>query len=174
MAISAGKRAFLESKLGKDRVAALDGDVTALAKALQEAGVEFKDLITADAPDAPEAGQGLSLSAKDIADAVSVALAPTTAAVTAMAETVLATKASADATAGALPGIMDRLKALERSDDAKIAAAFTPRVSVPAAAGGYRATGDKATEIGAGDDLADKKPEIPASQAAWLEKALAF
>ncbi len=150
MPISPARRAYIEDKLGKDRVAALENDVSALAKALQDAGVDYKDLLTAGASDAGAEGTATAtadpgLSAKAVEDAVTKAITPLTASLQELAGTVAAVKANSDQ----IPGMLERLAALEKSDDEKIAAAFTAKAG--GAGAGYRATQSAETALKEGD-----------------------
>lgn len=127
------KREFLEAQLGKERVAALEGDTAGLRKALEAAGVDYKDLVE-DAPPAPAAPQP-QMTAKEIGEAAAAAIVES-AAFKGLQTDLSAVKANADQ----VPAIMERLEKLEKSDDEKIASTF--RAAVAQGAKGYRATED--------------------------------
>lgn len=150
MAFTPAKRAFLETTLGAEKVRALEGDIGALAKALQDAGVEYKDLEAATGDVVPAvAAVPVGLSVKDIGDAVTKALQPLSATVAELAGSVAAVKANADQ----IPGVLTRLAALEKSDDDKIADAFKARTSGNGA-GGYRASQSGDTALKDGEEAA--------------------
>lgn len=136
------KRAWLEQVLGKDVVKGIEAGTADLAKALNEAGYEWKEV---EKPPEKVAQQP---------DPVEARLKEISAAFKAMAEQSLA--------------ILDRLTKLERSDDEKIAEVFTARTK---AAKGYKASEAKDNIVDNDKDGEVAKGE-PDSGLEWIRGAL--
>lgn len=146
MGFRADKRAHLVEVWGEERVSALEKDTATLSAAVQKSGLDFKDIWEEPAGAAATGGTGTVInnvmpSAKEIGEAASAALmeAP---AFKALGDGLAAVNARLDA--------QDvKLKALERSDDDKIADAFKARTSgAGSGAGGYRASQAGDTVLG--------------------------
>lgn len=158
--MNAAKRAWLEGKLGKAQVDEIEAGRADLSKALRDRGVDYKEM-PADDP-AP------SMSAKEIGEAAVKALTESPA-FKELQGTLTGIKANSDQ----VPGLVERLgtveasiKALQKSDDEKIAAAITPRVMVGA---GYRATQAHDTAVGEGDVDARLKERVPLVDPGFLK-----
>lgn len=144
------KRQFLVDKLGEDRVKALEAQPSELSKALKDAGIEYKEAEEKEAAPAP------ALSAKEIGEAAVKALTGSAE----FAAMVTGQKAITDT----LTALEARVKALERTDDEKIAAAIAPKST---AAKVTRATESKDNVIDKNDPLAKAGPET-----GWIKDAL--
>lgn len=162
MAFSAAKREWLESKLGKERVASLEGDAAGMAKALDAAGVDYKDM-PADAT----AGSGASPASPVMTDqdrsdlaatvvkafAESPAIIELAAAVKATGDTVAALKAAHDQLA-------ERMKALEKSDDEKLTDLIKARVTAGVVPGARASQSEETVLSDADKALATARPMI--------------
>lgn len=164
MALDERKRAFIVGKLGAQRVTDLEGDLLALGKALEAAGVEYKDLLAAGAgvdttADVAEKSDAATLSLKDVADTLEKALAPTVTAIT---------------TLGASVAAMDaRLKTLEKGTESQLVELLTAKSSEArrAGAGGYQASKEGGVAE-KDDDLKGSGPATSKEQNDWLRTAL--
>lgn len=148
MAFSAGKRAFLVDKLGEEKVGQLERDTTGLAKALETAGIDYKEI-----PDEPAPAAGVSV--KDLTDA----LAPQFKEIT---EGLAGIKAQADKIPTIEAAVKDqgeRIARLEKSEDQKVADLLTARSD--RSASGYRASQSDGTKVADGD-MQDARPMIDA------------
>ncbi len=125
---STQKRAFLVGHLGESTVAGLEGNTEAMKAALEAKGVEWKALedVPEAAPPAADAGTGTPAVVADV-DQVAEATVKAMLESTTFKDLVIG---QADQVK-AIKGLADRLDALEKTDDAKIAAAVRGRVPVP-------------------------------------------
>ena len=140
MSFSEAKKAFLTKHLGEEAVTDIESRVAGLSKQLEEAGVEFKDLVddatvpeekaevgeTVTVPDgntSAPAGDNMSAQLQDIATKLD-ALADVPARLEAI-EQVTKTQA------GELVGMKERLTAAERTDAQKIDDQVAPRRPAP-------------------------------------------
>jgi len=160
MGFTAEKRAFLVDALGEDKVTQIEAGATALRKELEDAGATFKDLL--DDGEAPAPSQ-----------AVTVDLAP----LTGLLEELKGGIAKMQETVTGLEGQVvehgNAIKALQKTDDEKIAAAIAPKGALrpdqsPANSDGNTVSEEEAKKEGAGDP-----PPSPVSAfVSQAEKAL--
>ena len=161
--MNAAKQQWLEGKLGKERVAQLVADRADLSKALADAGIDSKGMPDDDAAPA--------VSAKEIAEAAAKAITEMPA-WKRMEEMVTAAKANSDpvpAMAQQVGALEARIKALEASDDEKIANMFAAK-STPGQQPGYRATTAEKTVLG--ENEADKALGGMHPDNSWLRQAV--
>jgi hypothetical protein len=142
MGFTTEKRAFLVDALGEDKVAQIEVGATALRKELEDAGAAFKDLL-----DEGEVGTG--------AQAATVDLAP----LTGLLEELKGGIAKMQETLTGLEGqVTDQdkaIKALQKTDDEKVAAGIAPKGALrpdqsPANKDGNIVSEEEARKEGAG------------------------
>lgn len=179
------KRAFLETRFGADRVKELEDAEGAQAKALTAAGVTFKatDEMPAEdapppAPPAPEAKQeppaaeGEAMDTTKLLGEIGAALATLQAQVAALMEAMQpaqvemeSARKARETLAANITAITERLTALEKSDDEKIAKALNPRIA-PAATS---ATAQGVTGTKAAEEVLALAQQLSNNQFDWLK-----
>lgn len=161
---SESKKVWLAKVLGADKVNALEGDIQGIAKALEDAGVEYKDMPTESTDNDSKDQQATpdaqpTLTAKDITDAVIKAVEDSPR-LKALDDGVAAIKANSDQ----VPFILERLQALEKSDDDKLVDLIKARAT-PGQAQGYRASVSDKTLVQDEDTLSKAGPS-------WITKSM--
>lgn len=162
MAFTPAKRMWLTEKLGAGAVADLETKSGDVAAALAAAGVERKD-IPEGVLDAP----AQSASAKEIGEAAAAAILASPA-FKDIGDGVAGLKAQGEQQNGRLTALEAAVKELQKSDDAKVADAFTAARDKALGSGGYRPTQDAATVLKEGDPLAVQRPMIDGGFAASM------
>jgi len=153
MGFSDTKKAWLEKILGPEKVSALGNDIKGMADALNAAGVEYKDMPQDDDKDSDKTAE-TALTAKDIGDAVTKAIEESQRLKT-MDDSIAAIKAKADM----VPSLIERLDALEKSDDDKLVDLIKARTT-QGQIKGYRASQSHDTVLGDTDALKAARPMI--------------
>ncbi len=163
MGFNAAKREFLIGKLGEDRVGLLENDTKGMREALEKAGVEWKELEAVEDKDGAAAPVLSEEASKAIADAAGKAAAEAlveTDAFKGMATAIDEVKAAQAQSLEDQKGIRDRLVELEKTDDAKIAAAVSGKSGRP---NGHVASQDPGSVVDKDDpdyEAAVKEPTI--------------
>jgi hypothetical protein len=163
MAFNAAKREFLVDKLGEERVVLLENDTKGMREALDKAGVEWKELEAVEDKDGAPAPVLSEEASKAIADAAGKAAAEAlveTNAFKGMVTSLDEVKAGQVQALEDQKGIRDRLVALERTDDEKIASAVMGKSGRP---NGHVASQDPGTVVDKDDpayEAAVKGPTI--------------
>ena len=163
MAFSTAKRVYLVGILGEDKVKELESKTGEMAKELEAMGVMWKE--TDDIPPvmpAPAQPQPDDHILRAVLDSLNLPELQTgLAAMKARADLVPELQAQVKALA-------DRVTALAKSDDEKIAEVIAPRVKPVE---WFRASQAKETQLS--DDEKDKKLKTAAPEYEWLENAMA-
>lgn len=149
--MDAKKRAFLVEKLGEDRVKALESNQAEMRKELEMLGMEWKETETPPAtPAVPSAKELTEAAVKAIMESPQWK---------AFGETLAGIKANADQ----VRGLAERVKALERSDDEKIAETIKGAVATK----GFQASRADETALKDSDSLKKGAPNLD-----WLSEAV--
>jgi len=151
------KRKFLVDVIGEEGVVALEARTGDMAKEIAALGVEYKEGV--DPMDT-------------LADVIGKAVKAPTAIETAKAviesegfKAITSTIEAVRVNADQVPSILERLKALEKTEDEKIATAMMAKAT-PGTAPGYRASQEKETKVKEGDTISKSGPELPGG---WKE-----